>query len=143
MNHATMQFTPCSMQRASCITQHPHATCNDTNAATDDGNESCRCLMELSAQRVYFAAVPIDRSAWDRPGPQEAGQRPKSGQGKGMPWTEEEQRLFILGLQVSTESTTDTGRSVSIDSALQKHGKGDWRNISRDFVVTRTPTQVL
>lgn len=25
---------------------------------------------------------------------------------------------------------------------LEKHGKGDWRNISRDFVTTRTPTQV-
>lgn len=25
---------------------------------------------------------------------------------------------------------------------LKKHGKGDWRNISRNFVVTRTPTQV-
>lgn len=25
---------------------------------------------------------------------------------------------------------------------LKKHGKGDWRNISRNFVITRTPTQV-
>lgn len=25
---------------------------------------------------------------------------------------------------------------------LQKHGKGDWRNISRNFVVTKTSTQV-
>lgn len=25
---------------------------------------------------------------------------------------------------------------------LLKHGKGDWRNISRNFVVTKTPTQV-
>lgn len=25
---------------------------------------------------------------------------------------------------------------------LLKYGKGDWRNISRDFVVTKTPTQV-
>lgn len=25
---------------------------------------------------------------------------------------------------------------------LRKYGKGDWRNISRNFVVTRTPTQV-
>lgn len=39
-----------------------------------------------------------------------------------MPWTEEEHKLFLLG--------------------LQKVGKGDWRGISRNFVKTRTPTQV-
>ncbi|XP_020588515.1 transcription factor DIVARICATA-like [Phalaenopsis equestris] len=41
---------------------------------------------------------------------------------KGIPWTEEEHKRFLIG--------------------LKKYGKGDWRNISRNFVVTRTPTQV-
>lgn len=41
---------------------------------------------------------------------------------KGTPWSEEEHRLFLIG--------------------LEKYGKGDWRSISRNVVVTRTPTQV-
>ncbi|XP_078431946.1 transcription factor MYBS3-like [Wolffia australiana] len=41
---------------------------------------------------------------------------------KGTPWTEEEHMAFIAG--------------------LEKLGKGDWRGISRNFVITRTPTQV-
>ncbi|KAJ7003043.1 hypothetical protein D5086_006308 [Populus alba] len=41
---------------------------------------------------------------------------------KGVPWTEDEHRLFLIG--------------------LQKLGKGDWRGIARNFVVSRSPTQV-
>lgn len=41
---------------------------------------------------------------------------------KGVPWSEEEHRVFLIG--------------------LEKLGKGDWRGISRSFVTTRTPTQV-
>ncbi|KAK9126211.1 hypothetical protein Scep_015057 [Stephania cephalantha] len=56
----------------------------------------------------------IKRSSSGRPADQERK--------KGVPWTEDEHRLFLLG--------------------LKKYGKGDWRNISRNFVITRTPTQV-
>ncbi|XP_009617435.1 transcription factor SRM1-like [Nicotiana tabacum] len=41
---------------------------------------------------------------------------------KGTPWTPEEHRLFLIG--------------------LERYGKGDWRSISRNVVVTRTPMQV-
>lgn len=40
----------------------------------------------------------------------------------GEAWTEEEHKKFLLG--------------------LNKLGKGDWRGISRNYVVSRTPTQV-
>ncbi|KAG6497966.1 transcription factor MYBS3-like [Zingiber officinale] len=46
----------------------------------------------------------------------------RSEQKKGIPWTEEEHRMFLMG--------------------LQKLGKGDWRGIARNFVMSRTPTQV-
>ncbi|KAL7093741.1 hypothetical protein ACP275_11G058900 [Erythranthe tilingii] len=41
---------------------------------------------------------------------------------KGVPWTEDEHRTFLDG--------------------LKKLGKGDWRGISREYVSTRTPTQI-
>ncbi|CAK9139369.1 unnamed protein product [Ilex paraguariensis] len=41
---------------------------------------------------------------------------------RGVPWTEEEHQRFLMG--------------------LNKYGKGDWRSISRYYVVSKTPTQV-
>ncbi|KAF6149891.1 hypothetical protein GIB67_008612 [Kingdonia uniflora] len=41
---------------------------------------------------------------------------------KGVPWTEEEHKKFLLG--------------------LQKCGKGEWRGIAHNYVISRTPTQV-
>ncbi|CAN4100335.1 unnamed protein product [Withania somnifera] len=41
---------------------------------------------------------------------------------KGIPWTKKEHRLFLIGLET--------------------YGKGDWRSISRNIVMSRTPSQV-
>ncbi|XP_009766348.1 probable transcription factor At5g61620 [Nicotiana sylvestris] len=41
---------------------------------------------------------------------------------KGIAWTEDEQRLFLKGLEI--------------------HGKGKWAKISKDLLPSRTPTQI-
>ncbi|GAX75373.1 hypothetical protein CEUSTIGMA_g2817.t1 [Chlamydomonas eustigma] len=41
---------------------------------------------------------------------------------KGVSWTQQEHQKFLEG--------------------LEQYGKGNWRAISRDFVISRTPTQV-
>ncbi|KAJ6819678.1 uncharacterized protein M6B38_400725 [Iris pallida] len=55
-------------------------------------------------------------------GSKKGGSRAEQERRKGIAWTEDEHRLFLLG--------------------LEKYGKGDWRSISRNFVISRTPTQV-
>ncbi|KAH7566156.1 hypothetical protein JRO89_XS08G0107600 [Xanthoceras sorbifolium] len=52
-------------------------------------------------------------------GARRGAKRPRK---RGITWTSEEHELFLIG--------------------LEKYGKGDWRSISRNCVVTRTPAQV-
>ncbi|KAJ0987865.1 hypothetical protein J5N97_006221 [Dioscorea zingiberensis] len=62
------------------------------------------------------------KQAYGAAGKRAAGRLSDQERKKGVPWTEDEHRRFLMG--------------------LQKYGKGDWRNIARNFVTSRTPTQV-
>ena len=76
----------------------------------------------IKAQAPASALAPAPPAA---PAAKKSKPAPKTGEQerrKGVPWTEDEHRLFLLG--------------------LNKFGKGDWRSISRNFVISRTPTQV-
>ncbi|CAA6667601.1 unnamed protein product [Spirodela intermedia] len=78
------------------------------------------------------SSIPLSTPTTARTSPAPATQSrvasPSLGEGQtrgaqeGGPWTEDEHKRFLEG--------------------LEKYGKGDWRSISRNSVVTRTPTQV-
>ncbi|KAG7538238.1 Zinc finger CCHC-type [Arabidopsis suecica] len=72
---------------------------------------SMDCLPACSSSSSSFAGYLSDGLAHKTP-----------DRKKGVPWTEEEHRTFLIG--------------------LEKLGKGDWRGISRNYVVTKSPTQV-
>ncbi|KAL0342776.1 UNVERIFIED_CONTAM: Transcription factor R1 [Sesamum calycinum] len=67
-------------------------------------------------------AVEEDGGAAGYASADDAVPQPSNGNRERVPWTEEEHKLFLIG--------------------LQKVGRGDWRGISRNYVKTRTPTQV-
>ncbi|CAH2054081.1 unnamed protein product [Thlaspi arvense] len=84
-------------------------------------------VFDIEAGRVPIPGYPAASSPLgfdpDMSRKRSYGARPSDhDRKKGVPWTEEEHRRFLLG--------------------LLKYGKGDWRNISRNFVVSKTPTQV-
>ncbi|CAN6463344.1 unnamed protein product [Victoria cruziana] len=89
----------------------PYASSSSSDAFGDPSAESGR-------KNAHFGTVQSSESSLGG----KAGSRSDQERRKGIAWTEEEHRLFLLG--------------------LEKYGKGDWRSISRNFVISRTPTQV-
>lgn len=71
-------------------------------------DDSLRCGADFGVNQICFGSKSTKLNDSERK--------------KGIPWTEDEHRLFLVGLNT--------------------YGKGDWRSISRNVVVTRTPTQV-
>ncbi|KAL8250441.1 hypothetical protein R6Q59_034134 [Mikania micrantha] len=83
-----------------------------TRDSSGNTNTNTNNLAAIAGDSGYASADDASRN------PSNGGKERK----RGVPWTEDEHKLFLLG--------------------LQKVGKGDWRGISRNFVKTRTPTQV-
>ena len=79
-------------------------------------------LQAIDCSRVQLPNYPVPGEALSVAQLQKKVKSQDTERRKGIPWTEEEHRLFLMG--------------------LAKYGKGDWRSISRNFVITRTPTQV-
>ncbi|KAJ0829390.1 putative transcription factor MYB-HB-like family [Helianthus annuus] len=92
---------------------------NNLSQYESPNNNNNSNLLGASATVAAAAANTGYASADDVVRRQSNGSRERK---RGIPWTEEEHKLFLQG--------------------LQKVGKGDWRGISRNFVKTRTPTQV-
>ncbi|KAF6134745.1 hypothetical protein GIB67_002146 [Kingdonia uniflora] len=83
---------------------------DDSGSDGDDDDESFETVSWDRASQISFG-VGVKRRG-----------ETTTERKKGLPWTEDEHRLFLQG--------------------LDKYGKGDWRSISRKMVVSRTPTQV-
>ncbi|XP_010495403.2 PREDICTED: uncharacterized protein LOC104772496 [Camelina sativa] len=85
----------------------------------DHYNNLIRDVMDIESGRVPLPDYRVP----EEPNPNARGKRKlKHKRQKGVSWTLDEHRQFLIG--------------------LAKYGKGDWRSISRNSVRTRTPTQV-
>ncbi|KAL0401422.1 UNVERIFIED_CONTAM: Transcription factor SRM1 [Sesamum latifolium] len=78
---------------------------------SDDDRGNVERVGSSAVRRTSFAACPTPRAAF-----------PKKERKKSRPWTKEEHRLFLIG--------------------LERYGKSDWRSISRNLVVSRQPQQL-
>ncbi|KAI3497878.1 hypothetical protein L1887_33477 [Cichorium endivia] len=106
-----VRITDGSIRKSASMGNLSH--CNDPEAAPSsmDFPEAAPTWIRPETLRIITPPV-TDTSLWiSLPGRLQAVKGKK-----GVPWTEEEHRMFLLG--------------------LQKLGKGDWRGIARNYVIT-------
>nr|KAJ0204378.1 hypothetical protein LSAT_V11C500280670 [Lactuca sativa] len=103
--------TPHSMVIKKCLSMDCLASSSPLQASTSHSPSS-----SLSSSRVSASDLKSMSLGYASDGLRAQERK------KGFPWSEDEHRLFLTG--------------------LEKLGKGDWRGISRNYVTTRTPTQV-
>ncbi|EPS65348.1 hypothetical protein M569_09427, partial [Genlisea aurea] len=80
------------------------------------GHNSRTCSVSGNIKTVKLLGVELAKSL-----PEQPTKNRRRGR-KGVTWSQEEHALFLMG--------------------LQRLGRGDWRGISRNFVTSRTSTQV-
>ncbi|EEF46608.1 transcription factor SRM1 [Ricinus communis] len=110
------QIADCIGKSVQEVTEHYEELVRDVNEI-DSGRVELPCYRDGNSCWESMGAVPSEISFGGKSNKQADSERKK-----GTPWTEHEHRLFLIG--------------------LHRYGKGDWRSISRNVVITRTPTQV-
>ncbi|KAM7256141.1 hypothetical protein ACFE04_011882 [Oxalis oulophora] len=104
-----------SMKKCFSMDSFPNSSLCSSPSSSTLSNSSSRVVINIddSKMAVYNGYLSDNVLIMDQPHQERK---------KGIPWTEEEHKSFLIG--------------------LERLGKGDWRGISRNFVTTRTPTQV-
>jgi len=95
-------------------------TCNEAGRVALPTYSNSSCSLEWLAEKS--GAMQGLKQQFGIGGRGQSTKASEQERKKGVPWTEEEHRQFLMG--------------------LRKYGKGHWRSISRNFVVSRTPSQV-
>ncbi|CAN8257148.1 unnamed protein product [Cochlearia groenlandica] len=120
---ALVIFPEESLNRWDKIAEQLHKTSKEVKEHYED---LVHDVLEIDSGRVEVPDYMDGYSsvvAWDSTAKISFGTKNGDNERKrGTPWSENEHKLFLIG--------------------LKRYGKGDWRSISRNVVVTRTPTQV-
>ena len=111
------QIAACAEHIAACAELTQFAAQLDDHGGSSSGDSTGKDW----GHRGASAADGADADA-EGDGDGDGDGRKKKVRDRGLAWSEEEHKLFLQG--------------------LDKFGKGDWRSISRQCVLTRTPAQV-